>query len=107
MAIDATWLDCCGNPFLGTEKVLNRDDHDRQTLCRCQTCGAWWFERFYEYIYFDEARPDDQIRWFARLAEAEAAGLISESQPNISFLAGRPCFRLDERGAMRTTYPWP
>lgn len=105
MAIDATWLDCCADPLLETEKVLNRDDHDRQTLCRCQTCGAWWFDRFYEYIHFDEARPDDQIRWFARLAEAEAAGLMSANGPGISFLAGRPCVRLDERGAMRTTYP--
>lgn len=109
MAFEAEFLDCCGKPLLDVVKQLSTDDHDRRKLCRCQSCGAWWFSRFYEYIHFDLDLPDDQITWYARLTDDDAKALLcSEDFRGMSFLADRPCIRKDERGVAKIHgMPWP
>jgi len=99
LAFEVEYLDCCTRPLLDVAKRLTTDDHDRQSLCRCESCGAWWLYRFYEYIHFDVDLPDDQITWFVRLTEDEAQAVLrSDGYPRLPPLAERPCFRMDERG---------
>jgi len=103
MAWKVDYLDCCSNPLLESVKAITKDDHDHRTLCRCQTCGAFWFTRFYEYIYFDVDLPDSQIHWHVRLTEEEAAA-IQESGKRVR-IAGRLCFQEDEGVVVKTGYP--
>ncbi len=109
MALDAEFLDCCGEPTLEVAKRLSTDDHDSRSLLRCTSCGTWWLHRFYEYIRFDVDLPDDQIIWYVRLTEEKGQAIQAAQSPvSLSFLACRPCFRQDERGVMKKTgMPWP
>jgi len=101
------FLDCCDDPTLEVSKRITRDDHDRQTLCRCERCGSYWVDRFFEHIYFDADMPDDQSTWYVRLSEGEALYILGAlGRPALPFLAGRRCFREDERGVSPdATYP--
>ena len=99
MSFAVRFLDCCDDPMLEVSRRITVDDHDRQHLCRCERCGSYWFDRFSERIHFDADLPDDQTTWYVRLSEAEALYILgSPSRPALPFLAGRRCFREDERG---------
>jgi hypothetical protein len=103
MAFKVEFLDCCEDPLLEPEKTLLFDSHDIRHVCRCLCCGAYWFKRFYEHIYFDIDKPDSQIWWYVRLTDEETAGIL-EGVLNPS-LAQRPCFHIDEGVVTKTVYP--
>lgn len=96
-------LDCCDEPILEVRKVLFGDDHDRRSILVCLSCGTFWFNRFYEHIYFDSDTPDSQIEWHVRLSQEEATDAISSG--HLPRLGGRECFKKDGTWTSIEKYP--
>ena len=103
MSVRVPYLDCCEEPILEVRKNISPDDHDMKSIYICLSCGAFWFNRFYEHIYFDVDLPDSQIEWYIRLSEAEATDFISnDPTPR---LGGRECFKKDCNWVSIEKYP--
>ena len=90
-------------------RVLLDSTHESEVLRQCQTCGAWWFYRFHEYVSYDK---DDEItQWYTVVTEEEAATVMrAKERPDLSFLAKGSGFMIDAQGVQRVdgqpTYPW-
>ncbi len=107
--LNRNFLDCCENPILVEIKSIYESTHDRETLCKCKTCGSYWFYRFHEFVTFD--RPDEVTCWYSRLTPDDVDLILnSKKRPDLSFLSDRPTFMEDDEGVKRVTgqpdYPW-
>lgn len=107
---NAPFLDCCAGRQVASIRLLYQGNHDCEALCQCQTCGAYWFYRFHEYVNF-AGGDDDQTVWYSRLTP-EQGKLILESpeRPEMPFLSHVPSFVKDRDGVRpvtgQPTYPW-
>jgi hypothetical protein len=100
-SVKVTYLDCCSDPSLRAVKVFLDTNRESESLCSCETCGAYWFHRFLEIMYFD--RDDDQTTWYSRVSSEEAGRILgSDDRPDLTFLRNRPGFIEDHKGVRRT-----
>jgi hypothetical protein len=104
------YLDCCSGPQVATIKTLSQGNHDCESLCQCQNCGAYWFYRFHEYVTFMDD-DDDWTVWYSRLAPEQARLILeAKDRPDLSFLENAPGFMKDRSGVQRVTSqptdPW-
>lgn len=98
--LSVNYLDCCSDPNLRDVKILLDTNRESESLCQCETCGAYWFHRFLEIIHFD--REDEQTTWYSRVRPEEAQSILdSEGRPDLKFLLNRPSFVKDYRGLRR------
>jgi hypothetical protein len=103
------FLDCCDSAKLEDRLTLVDTTHESEVLRQCTGCGSWWFYRFHEYVSFDG--PDDITQWYSVLTQGDAASIMrAEGRPDLSFLAERRSFMIDNRGVQKVegqpTYPW-
>lgn len=103
---DAPFLDCCANPQVASIKTLYQESHDSEALCRCQSCGGFWFWRFHEYVAFMD-EDDDWTVWYSRLTP-EQGNLILEAEirPDLSFLEKAPSLRTEMVCGRGRDSPW-
>lgn len=103
------FLDCCKQPSLQDVLSLTDTPHESEVLRRCQICGGWWFYRFHEYVSF---QGDDSItQWYTAVTPGEAAAITgAEGRPDLSFLAKKSSFMMDDQGVSEVegqpTHPW-
>lgn len=106
----ADFLDCCSSPSVVTIKTVYDSYHDLEALCQCQSCEAFWFFRFHEYVNFDGG-DDDLTVWYSLLTPEQGQLILQAAErPDLDFLARRPSFVKDDQGVRRVegqpTYPW-
>jgi hypothetical protein len=94
-----SYLDCCSGPDLESVKTILDTNRERESLCRCKTCGVYWFHRFLEIFM-----SDDQTVWYSRVTEEEAQHILkTEGRPDLKFLLNRSSFREDAGGVRRVS----
>jgi len=103
MSVEILYLDCCKKPVLEVKKSISTDAHDLRKLYLCSNCGSYWFNRFYEHIYFNVDLPDSQIEWYVKVSKQEAQSIVSKK--NALNLAERRCFHVHEGIVSITEYP--